>query len=67
MPWVLAPFYWPFRGGAGLLWLQDLSIVGAESAAFAWICDMAGQRCRRKDAAVEPGTAACVDLGRGGG
>lgn len=52
MPWALAPLYWLFGSGLGLLWLQDLSVVGAEVVVFGWICDLAARHCRGKDAAM---------------
>ena len=55
MPWVLAPFYWIFRGGLGLLWLQDLSVAGAEAVVLGWIFDVAGERCGRADASLLAG------------
>jgi Predicted membrane protein (DUF2079) len=52
MPWVLAPFYWIFRSGLTLAWLQDLSIVVAELVVFSWICDVAKRRDGRRDAVL---------------
>lgn len=51
MPWILAPLYWLFRNPVGLLWLQDLSVVGAEAVVFKWICDVATERHEGADAA----------------
>ncbi|HVT71270.1 MAG TPA: DUF2079 domain-containing protein [Trebonia sp.] len=51
MPWLLAPLYWVFRSGLVLPWVQDLSVVGAELVAFAWLCDLARRRCAEREAA----------------
>jgi hypothetical protein len=52
MIWVLAPVYWLARSGLALLWLQDLSVWGAGVVIFGWICEVAEQRCGRRDAVV---------------
>jgi hypothetical protein len=49
MPWVLAPFYWIFRGIA-LPWLQDISVAGAEVVVFAWMCEIAERRLPAREA-----------------
>jgi hypothetical protein len=49
--WPLAPFYWLWPHDMLLLWLQDFGVVAAEAAAFTWICEVAGDRCRERDAA----------------
>jgi hypothetical protein len=50
--WVLAPVYGLLHGGLGLLWLQDLSVWGAEVVVFNWICEVAEERCGRRDAVL---------------
>jgi hypothetical protein len=49
--WIFAPLYWVSRGGLLLAWLQDIGVAGAEAVAFTWICELARQRCRERDAA----------------
>jgi hypothetical protein len=49
--WPLAPFYWLWPHDVMLLWLQDISVAGAEVLAFRWICEIAGGRRRERDAA----------------
>jgi Predicted membrane protein (DUF2079) len=51
IPYLLAPLYWVFHSGLLLQWMQDLSVVGAEIVAFAWLCDLARRRCAERDAA----------------
>lgn len=53
--WVLAPVYGLLHGGMALLWLQDLSVWGAEVVAFGWICEVAEERCGRRDAVLLAG------------
>jgi hypothetical protein len=50
MPWILAPLYWIWPHGLLLMWLQGLSIVGAEAVVFTWICQMTRRRCPDRSA-----------------
>jgi hypothetical protein len=54
--WLLAPLYWLWPHGLVLLWVQDIGVVAAEAVAFTWICDLAGERRRERDAAWLAGT-----------
>jgi hypothetical protein len=49
--YALAPLFWVFRSGMTLLWVQDLSVAGAELIAFTWLCDLARRHCPERDAA----------------
>jgi hypothetical protein len=51
MPWLLAPLYWAGRTDLMLSWAQDLSVAGAEALAITWLCELARERCRDRDAA----------------
>ena len=51
VPWLLAPLYWVWHNDMLLLWLQDISVVGAEAVAFTWIYELARRRCQDRDAA----------------
>jgi hypothetical protein len=42
--WLLAPLWWIFHSGVGLLWIQDFAIVGAEAVAFIWMTEVAAGR-----------------------
>ncbi len=48
---MLAPIYWLWPHDVLLLWLQDIGIAGAEAVAFTWMCQVARERCRERDAA----------------
>jgi uncharacterized membrane protein len=54
--WPLALGYWVWPSGVTLLWLQDLCVAGAEAVAFTWLCEVAGQCRRDRDAAWLAGT-----------
>ncbi len=49
--WPLAPLYWLWPHDMLLLWLQDIGVAGAEVVAFTWICEVASDRHRERDAA----------------
>ncbi len=49
--WVLAPLYWIWPHAATLLYVQDLSVVGAETVAFSWLTDIAARSLGHRDAA----------------
>lgn len=56
--WPLAPFYWIWPHDVVLLWLQDISVVGAEAVAFKWICEIASKYSRERQAVL----LACTGL-----
>jgi hypothetical protein len=49
--WPLALLYWVLPGGAGLLWMQDAGVIGAEVVAFLWACQLAQKYRPGRDAA----------------
>jgi hypothetical protein len=55
MPWLLAPLYWLGHTDLLLSWAQDLSVAGAEAVALTWLCALARERCRDRDAALLTG------------
>lgn len=53
--WPMALLYWVWPHSVVLLWLQDISVVGAETIAFIWLCELAARRTQSKDTAWAAG------------
>jgi hypothetical protein len=58
-PLAFVQSIWPHA--VTLLWMQDLATVGMEAVAFVWICDIAADLARRRQAMVFP--TALIALG----
>ena len=49
--WPLALLYWLWPHSVTLLWVQDICVIGAETVAFTWLCELAERRLPGRGAA----------------